>query len=123
MAENGEVRRRIHAARTAVDDIEPVSYTHLDVYKRQLEDFYGDMDFKVAGTKKGITAIQMDLKVHGLTPATVSYTHLDVYKRQIPPETDYNNIDGLRLEAREKLSKIRPKMCIRDSSSALERHS
>ena len=32
-----------------------------------LEDFYGDMDFKVAGTKKGITAIQMDLKVHGLT--------------------------------------------------------
>ena len=33
-----------------------------------LEDFYGDMDFKVAGTKKGITAIQMDLKVHGLTP-------------------------------------------------------
>ena len=30
-----------------------------------LEDFYGDMDFKVAGTKNGITAIQMDLKVHG----------------------------------------------------------
>lgn len=32
-----------------------------------LEDFYGDMDFKVAGTKKGITAIQMDIKIHGLT--------------------------------------------------------
>lgn len=32
-----------------------------------LEDFFGDMDFKVAGTKDGITAIQMDLKVHGLT--------------------------------------------------------
>ena len=32
-----------------------------------LEDFYGDMDFKVAGTKKGITAIQMDLKNKGLT--------------------------------------------------------
>ena len=36
-----------------------------------LEDFYGDMDFKVAGTKKGITAIQMDLKVDGLTPAII----------------------------------------------------
>lgn len=32
-----------------------------------LEDFYGDMDFKVAGTHKGITAIQMDLKIEGLT--------------------------------------------------------
>ena len=32
-----------------------------------LEDFCGDMDFKVAGTKKGITAIQMDIKIHGLT--------------------------------------------------------
>ena len=36
-----------------------------------LEDFFGDMDFKVAGTKKGITAIQMDLKIHGLTPAII----------------------------------------------------
>jgi len=32
-----------------------------------LEDFFGDMDFKVAGTKNGITAIQMDIKIHGLT--------------------------------------------------------
>ena len=32
-----------------------------------LEDFFGDMDFKVTGTKKGITAIQMDIKIHGLT--------------------------------------------------------
>ncbi|MBQ2041244.1 MAG: polyribonucleotide nucleotidyltransferase [Lachnospiraceae bacterium] len=32
-----------------------------------LEDFFGDMDFKVAGTRKGITAIQMDIKIHGLT--------------------------------------------------------
>ena len=32
-----------------------------------LEDFFGDMDFKVAGTQKGITAIQMDIKIHGLT--------------------------------------------------------
>ena len=36
-----------------------------------LEDFFGDMDFKVAGTHKGITAIQMDIKVHGLTRAVI----------------------------------------------------
>ena len=36
-----------------------------------LEDFFGDMDFKVAGTHEGITAIQMDIKIHGLTRAIV----------------------------------------------------
>ena len=36
-----------------------------------LEDLFGDMDFKVAGTKKGITAIQMDLKIDGLTPEII----------------------------------------------------
>jgi polyribonucleotide nucleotidyltransferase len=36
-----------------------------------LEDFFGDMDFKVTGTKEGITAIQMDIKIHGLTKAIV----------------------------------------------------
>ena len=36
-----------------------------------LEDFFGDMDFKVTGTDKGITAIQMDIKIHGLTRAIV----------------------------------------------------
>ncbi len=36
-----------------------------------LEDFFGDMDFKVAGTKDGITAIQMDIKIHGLTRAII----------------------------------------------------
>ncbi len=36
-----------------------------------LEDFYGDMDFKVAGTHKGITSIQMDLKIDGLTPEII----------------------------------------------------
>lgn len=44
-----------------------------------LEDFYGDMDFKVAGTHKGITSIQMDLKIDGLTPeiikAALEMTH------------------------------------------------
>ena len=37
-----------------------------------LEDFYGDMDFKVAGTHKGITSIQMDLKIDGLTPEIIA---------------------------------------------------
>ncbi|MCL2096472.1 MAG: polyribonucleotide nucleotidyltransferase [Oscillospiraceae bacterium] len=36
-----------------------------------LEDFFGDMDFKVAGTHKGITSIQMDLKIDGLTPEII----------------------------------------------------
>jgi polyribonucleotide nucleotidyltransferase len=36
------------------------------------EDFAGDMDFKVAGTSKGITALQMDMKVHGLSPAVLA---------------------------------------------------
>ncbi|MDR1663571.1 MAG: polyribonucleotide nucleotidyltransferase [Clostridiales bacterium] len=45
-----------------------------------LEDFFGDMDFKVAGTKDGITAIQMDIKINGLTPeiikASLKQTHI-----------------------------------------------
>ena len=40
-----------------------------------LEDFLGDMDFKVCGTEKGITALQMDNKARGLS--------VDVYKRQV----------------------------------------
>ncbi len=36
-----------------------------------VEDFHGDMDFKVAGSKKGITAIQVDIKVDGLSPAVI----------------------------------------------------
>lgn len=36
-----------------------------------LEDFFGDMDFKVTGTHEGITAIQMDIKIHGLTPEII----------------------------------------------------
>ena len=36
-----------------------------------LEDFFGDMDFKVGGTHKGITAIQVDIKVDGLTPEII----------------------------------------------------
>ena len=48
-----------------------------------IEDFFGDMDFKVGGTKKGITAIQMDLKIQGLTPAMVK----EAWKRPTRPAT------------------------------------
>ena len=43
-----------------------------------LEDFFGDMDFKVTGTHEGITAIQMDIKIHGLTRPIVEGAHRDV---------------------------------------------
>ena len=73
-----------------------------------LEDFYGDMDFKVAGTHKGITAIQMDLKIDGLTPeiiwAALTTTHA---------ARDYI-IDNVILKAipspRPEVSKYAPKM-------------
>ncbi|HHW32377.1 MAG TPA: polyribonucleotide nucleotidyltransferase [Clostridiaceae bacterium] len=49
-----------------VDENQPSRYK-LFIDIQGIEDFFGDMDFKVAGTKKGITAIQMDIKVDGLT--------------------------------------------------------
>ena len=73
-----------------------------------LEDFYGDMDFKVAGTHKGITSIQMDLKIDGLTP--------EIIKRAL--ETTHQGrieiIDKVILPAiaapRAEVSKYAPKM-------------
>ena len=73
-----------------------------------LEDFFGDMDFKVAGTKNGITAIQMDLKVHGLTP--------EIIKEALRKTHDARNhiIDNVMLpciaEPRTELSKYAPKL-------------
>ncbi len=73
-----------------------------------LEDFYGDMDFKVAGTKKGITAIQMDLKVHGLTPEIIKEAFAKTNKAR-----NYI-LDDIMLpvisEPRQELSKYAPKM-------------
>lgn len=73
-----------------------------------LEDFYGDMDFKVAGTKKGITAIQMDLKVHGLTPEIIKEAFAKTHKAR-----NYI-LDEIMLpcisEPRRELSKYAPKM-------------
>ncbi len=73
-----------------------------------VEDFFGDMDFKVAGTHKGITAIQMDLKISGLTPEMVKEALLKTHKAR-----DYI-LDEIMLKAipepRKELSKYAPKM-------------
>ena len=73
-----------------------------------LEDFFGDMDFKVGGTHKGITAIQMDLKISGLTPEMVKEALAKTHKAR-----DYI-LDEVMLkvipEPRKELSKYAPKM-------------
>ena len=73
-----------------------------------LEDFYGDMDFKVAGTKDGITAIQMDIKIDGLTP--------EIIKQAFAQTKEARNyiLDEVMLKAipapRTELSKYAPKI-------------
>ena len=73
-----------------------------------LEDFFGDMDFKVAGTHKGITAIQMDLKIDGLTPEMIKEAFVKTHKAR-----NYI-LDEIMLKAiekpREELSPYAPKM-------------
>lgn len=73
-----------------------------------VEDFYGDMDFKVAGTHKGITSIQMDLKIDGLTPEIIKEALEVTHKGR-----DYI-IDEVLLKAipapREEVSEYAPKM-------------
>ena len=80
--------------------------TMLDI--QGLEDFYGDMDFKVAGTHKGITSIQMDLKIDGLTPEIIKKAF-----EQTHAGRDYI-IDEVILKAiaepRAEVSKYAPKM-------------
>ncbi|HCB94308.1 MAG TPA: polyribonucleotide nucleotidyltransferase, partial [Ruminococcus sp.] len=73
-----------------------------------LEDFFGDMDFKVAGTHTGITAIQMDLKISGLTPEMVKEALAKTHKAR-----NYI-LDEVMLKAiaepRAELSPYAPKM-------------
>ncbi|MBP0963514.1 MAG: polyribonucleotide nucleotidyltransferase, partial [Oscillospiraceae bacterium] len=73
-----------------------------------LEDFFGDMDFKVGGTHKGITAIQMDLKIDGLTPEIIKEAFEKTHKAR-----NYI-LDEVMLKAlptyRPELSKYAPKM-------------
>lgn len=73
-----------------------------------LEDFYGDMDFKVAGTHKGITSIQMDLKIDGLMPEIIKEALAVTHRGR-----DYI-IDEILLKAIDKpradVSEFAPKM-------------
>ena len=73
-----------------------------------LEDFYGDMDFKVGGTHKGITAIQMDLKIDGLTPEIIADAFAKTHKARI------KILDEVMLKAipepRATVNKYAPKM-------------
>ena len=73
-----------------------------------VEDFFGDMDFKVAGTHDGITAIQMDLKIDGLTPEIIKSAFEKTHKAR-----DYI-LDEVMLKAipepRETVGKYAPKM-------------
>jgi polyribonucleotide nucleotidyltransferase len=73
-----------------------------------LEDFFGDMDFKVAGTHKGITAIQMDLKIDGLSPEMIKEALEKTYNARlyILDEVMLKTIS----ESRKELSKYAPKM-------------
>lgn len=73
-----------------------------------LEDFFGDMDFKVAGTHDGITAIQMDLKISGLTPEMVKEALEKTHKARnyILDEVMLKAID----KPRDELSPYAPKM-------------
>ena len=73
-----------------------------------LEDFYGDMDFKVGGTKNGITAIQVDIKVDGLTPEIIASAFEKTRKARM------YILDEIMLKAipapRAEVSKWAPKM-------------
>ena len=73
-----------------------------------LEDFFGDMDFKVTGTHEGITAIQMDIKIHGLTKDIVT----EAIKRA--HEARLFIMDGVMKDAiaepRKELSPYAPKI-------------
>ena len=73
-----------------------------------LEDFYGDMDFKVAGTKKGITGIQVDIKVDGLSPSVIreAFRKCRAARIEILDEIMLRAIPAVR----EELSPWAPKM-------------
>jgi len=75
-----------------------------------LEDFFGDMDFKVAGTKDGITAIQMDIKIEGLTPEIIKASLADTKKSRL------FILDGVMknaiAESRAEISKYAPKIAM-----------
>ena len=80
--------------------------TMLDI--QGLEDFFGDMDFKVGGTKNGITAIQVDIKIDGLTPEIIkeAFEKTKQARHYILDEVMLKAID----KPRENVSKYAPKI-------------
>ncbi len=95
------------SAGLVTDDENPDRFvTFIDI--QGIEDFFGDMDFKVAGTKKGITSIQMDIKVDGLSYEIIKQAF------ELTRKGRFQIIDDVILPAiakpREKLSQYAPKM-------------
>ncbi|WP_010249662.1 polyribonucleotide nucleotidyltransferase [Acetivibrio cellulolyticus] len=95
------------SAGLVVDEDEPGRFvTFMDI--QGIEDFFGDMDFKVAGTKDGITAIQVDIKVDGLTEEIVEQAFELTRKGRL------QIIDDVILKAipapRKEMSKYAPKI-------------
>ena len=73
------------------------------------EDHFGDMDFKVCGTREGITAIQLDLKARGLTPAQIEKTFELARKTRI---TLIEKVEACIPTHRPELSKYAPRMLV-----------
>ena len=95
------------SAGLVVDEEDPNKFvTFMDI--QGIEDFFGDMDFKVAGTKKGITSIQVDIKVDGLTQEIIEEAF------EITKTGREHIIDEVLLKAidkpRETLSEYAPKI-------------
>ncbi|HBQ64222.1 MAG TPA: polyribonucleotide nucleotidyltransferase, partial [Clostridiales bacterium] len=95
------------SAGLVIDEEQPDHFvTFMDI--QGIEDFFGDMDFKVAGTKKGITAIQMDIKVEGLSDEIIRQAF------ELTRRGRFQIIDDLILktlpESRKEVSRYAPKM-------------
>ncbi|MDP4181890.1 MAG: polyribonucleotide nucleotidyltransferase [Bacillota bacterium] len=95
------------SAGLVIDEENPDKFiTFMDI--QGIEDFFGDMDFKVAGTKNGITAIQMDIKVDGLTEEIIRQAF------ELTKKGRFQIIDDVILktipEPRKDLSEYAPKI-------------
>jgi polyribonucleotide nucleotidyltransferase len=95
------------SAGLVTDDENPDRFiTFMDI--QGIEDFFGDMDFKVAGTKKGITAIQMDIKVNGLSYEIIRQAFELTHKGRLQILDEV--IAPVIAAPREELSPYAPKM-------------
>jgi len=74
-----------------------------------LEDHFGDMDFKIAGTKKGITALQLDLKISGINVKLINEVFVQAKTARL---TILDKMSEVIAEPRKELSSYAPKMII-----------